>query len=123
MAQMDWIIIRPPKDKAFISSDHPAFTFNPRPEGFWGSGIGLLAPNCETIAVLTPRLAIYLSQKHNPDGVRSINGNPELIDNLNARVTIVSHRFVLSHSEPLLKRWVKRTKLSERGPYSRVKIG
>ncbi len=123
MAQMDWIIVRPPKDKAFISSDHPAFTFNPKPEGFWGSGIGLLALNCETIAVLTPKLAIYLSQKHNPDGVRSIKGSSELVDNFNLRATVVSHRFVLSHSEALLRSWVKRTRLSERGPYSKVHVG
>jgi len=122
MAQMDWIIIRPPRDKAFVSSDHPAFTFNPKPEGFWGSGIGLLAPNCETIAVLTPKIAIYLSQNHNPEGVRSMNGSAELIDNFNFRSTIVSSRFVISHSEALLRRWVKKTNLIERGPYGRIKV-
>lgn len=122
MVQMEWIIIRTPKDKTFISSDHPAFTFNPRPEG-WGSGIGLLAQNCETIVILTPKVGIYLSQKHNPEEVRAITGNPELIDNFNFRVAVVSSRFVVSHSEALLRRWIDRTKLNERGPYSRVKVG
>lgn len=123
MVQMEWVIIKAPKNKAFISSDHPAFTFNPKPEGFWGSGIGLLALNCETIAILTPKIAIYLSQKHNPEGIRFINGTAELVDNFNFRATIVSSRFVISHSEELLRRWIERTKLSERGPYSAVKVG
>ena len=123
MVQMEWIVIRAPKNKAFISSDHPAFTFNPKPEGYWGSGIGLLALNCETIAILTPKAAIYLSQKHNPESVRFINGSSELIDNFNFRAAIVSSRFVISHCEALLCKWVERTKLSERGPYSRVKVG
>lgn len=123
IVQMDWIIIRAPKDKTFISSDHPVYTFNPKPEGFWGSGIGLLAPNCETVAILTPKLAIYLSQKHNPYGVRSVISSSDLIDNFNFWSTRVSYRFVLSHNEKLLRRWIKRTKLSERGQYGKVHVG
>lgn len=122
-AQMEWTILRAPKNKAFITSDNPALTFNIKPEGFWGSGIGILALNCETTAVLTPELAIFLSQKHNPDGIEYLTASPQLIDNINFRTAICSSRFVVSHSEPLLKKWVERTHLDKREPYISVDVG
>lgn len=123
MVQMEWLIIKAPDRKSFISSDHPAYTFNPRPEGFWGSGIGLLALNCETVAILTPKIGIYLKQKRKPDSIRFIEGNLELVDNLNFRTAITSSRFVISRDEPLLKKWIEKTQLDERGPYSAVSVG
>lgn len=123
MVQMEWLIIEAPEGKAFIGSDHPAFTFNPKPEGFWGSGIGLIALNCETSVILTPKLAIYLNQKRKPKSIKFIKGNPELVDNLNFRTAVVSSRFVIAHSDALLRKWIEKTKLNERGPYSSVKVG
>jgi hypothetical protein len=122
-AQMEWTVLRAPKNKAFIMSDNPALTFNIKPEGFWGSGIGILAPNCETTAVLTPRVCIFLSQKHNPDVIEYVNASPELVDNINFRTAVCSSRFVVSHSEALLKKWVEKTHLDKRGPYISVDVG
>ncbi len=122
-AQMEWTVLRAPSNKAFITSDNPALTFNIKPEGFWGSGIGILAPNCETTAVLTPKLCIFLSQKHNPDAIEYVTANPELVDNINYRTAVCSSRFVVSHSEALLRKWVDRTHLDKRGPYVAVSVG
>ncbi len=122
IVRMEWIILRAPERKAFIGSDHPAFTFNPKPEGFWGSGIGLLALNCETFVILTPKLAIYLKQERKPKSIKFITGSPELIDNINFRTVVTSSRFVISHSDILLRKWIGKTKLNERGPYSAVKV-
>lgn len=122
-AQMEWHVLRAPNNKAFITSDNPALTFNIKPEGFWGSGIGILAPNCETTVVLTPKLCIFLSQKHNPDAIEYVTANPELVDNINFRIAVCSSRFVVSHSEPLLKKWVDRTHLDKRGPYITISVG
>jgi hypothetical protein len=123
MFQMEWSVFKAPKNKAFISSDNPIFTYNPKPEGFWGSGIGLLALNCETTAVLTPKIAIYLSQKHNPSIVEFFNASNDLVDTINGRVSICSSRFVFSHSISLLKRWIEKIKLWERPIYSQIKVG
>ncbi len=123
MYQMEWIVLTAPKHKAFISSDHPVFTFNPKPEGFWGSGIGLIALNCETIAVLTPKIAIYLSQNLNPTPVKFFNVSDDLVDNINLRTAICSSRFVFSDSLPLVRRIVERTRLGERPPYSQIRVG
>jgi len=122
MAQMEWVILEAPKNKAFVGSDHPALTFNVRPEGFWGSGIGILAPNCETTAILTPKLCIFMSQKHNPDSVEFAKANPGLVDNINFRTAVCSSRFLISHNQALLKKWVKRTQLDKRGLYSAVDV-
>ncbi len=121
-AQMEWVIFRAPRNKAFISSDNPVFTFNIKPEGFWGSGIGVLAPNCETTAVLTPELCVFLSQKHNPDAIKYLIASPELVDNINYRTAVCSSRFVVSHSDSLLRKWVERTDLAKRGPYVSVGV-
>lgn len=121
--QMEWTIFKPPKDKAFITSDNPAYTFNVKPEGFWGSGIGFLAPNCESTAMLTPKVAIFLSQKHNPSVVRSMDVSNDLVKNINFRTAICSTRFIVSNSETLLKRTVERTHLDKRGSYAKVKVG
>ena len=123
MVQMEWLIIKAPEGKAFISSDHPAFTFNIKPEGFWGSGIGLIALNCETSVILTPKLAIYLNQKRKPKSIKFITANSELIDSLNFRTALLSSRFVISHSDTLLRKWIGKTRLNERGPYSSVRVG
>jgi len=123
MIQMEWIIIKAPDGKSFISSDRPAFTFNPKPEGFWGSGIGLIALNCETSVILTPKLAIYLNQKRKPKSIKFITGTSDMVDNFNFRTAIVSSRFVISHSDTLLRKWIGKTRLNERGPYSAVKAG
>lgn len=122
MAQMEWIVFFAPEQKAFISSDNPVYTFNSRPEGFWGSGLGLLAPNCETTAVLTPKVTIYLSQKHNPSVVKFYKAPRELVDTLNGRTAICSSRFLFSHSLPLVRRMVERTKLWKRLAYSQIKV-
>lgn len=122
MAQMEWVILDAPKNKAFVGSDHPALTFNIKPEGFWGSGIGILVPNCETTAILTPKLCIFMSQKHNPDSVELVKAAPGLVDNINFRTGVCSSRFLISHSEVLLKKWVERTQLDKRGPYSAVNV-
>ncbi len=119
-AQMEWIIWEAPKNKAFITSDNPAFTFNVKPEGFWGSGLGILAPNCETTVVLTPKLCIFLSQERNPDSIKYIKATSKLVDNINARTAICSSRFLVSHNEALLKKWVRRTSLVKRAPYLSV---
>lgn len=121
-AQMEWTVLRAPKNKAFITSDNPAFTFNIKPEGFWGSGIGILAPNCETMAVLTPKIVVFLSQIHNPDSIEYVTASPQLVDNINFRTAVCSSRFVVSHSEKLLKKWVEKTHLDKRGPYVSVKV-
>jgi Protein of unknown function (DUF4238) len=121
MYQMEWIVLIAPKDKAFISSDHPVFTFNPKPEGFWGSAIGLMALNCETTAVLTPKIAIYLSQNLNSTPVvKFTNVSSDLVDTINLRTAICSSRFVFSHALPLVRQIVEKTRLGERPPYSQV---
>ena len=122
-AQMEWVILEAPRGKSFITSDNPAFTFNIKPEGFWGSGIGILAPNCESTAVLTPRFCVFLSQKNNPDSISYVKATSKLVDNINFRTAICSSRFVVSHSEALLKKWVKRTHLDKRAPYISVDVG
>lgn len=123
MAQMGWVILETPKNKEFVGSDHPALTFNVRPEGFWGSGIGILAPNCETTAVLTPKLCIFMSQKHNPDSVEFAKASSGQVDNINFRTTVCSSRFLISHNQGLLKKWVEKTQLHKRGLYSAVNVG
>lgn len=122
MCQMEWTILRAPKQKAFITSDNPVYTINLKPEGFWSSGIGLLAPNCETTAILTPKLAIFLSQNHSPESAYFMNCPPHIVDTFNFRTAVTSDRFVISHSDALLKKIVERTKVDIRGPYSKVKV-
>lgn len=123
MVQMDWkILIAPPK-KAYIISDKPAYTINANPTpDFFGHSLGLFAPNCETFCILTPKVAIYLSQKHNPDGSDIYEAKEEFVDFLNRATAITCHRFLVSHNNPLLKKWVDKVKLKQRGIYHQVSV-
>lgn len=122
ISQMEWNILNPPKDKNFIISDNPAFTINIKPEGFYGSGLGLLVLNCESTAVLTPKVAIFLSQNHNPKTVYYTQITNPTVKNINFRVAVCSVRFVISNNEVLLKRIIERTHIEKRGSYARVKV-
>jgi|SRR3990170_9077557 len=122
IAQMEWTILTSPRGKKFITSDNPVYTMNIKPEGFWGSGIGLLAPNCETVAVLTPSVAIFLSQNHNPDAVYSEIAKKRFVENINKRTAICSTRFVVSKNRKLLSKVVKDVQLEKRGQYGQVKV-
>ena len=122
IAQMEWTILTVPQGKKFITSDNPAYTMNIRANGFYGSGIGLLAPNCETIAILTPSVAIFLSQNHNPDAVYSEEASKKLVENINRRTAICSKRFVVSKNRKLLSRVVKDVQLEKRKQYSQIKV-
>jgi hypothetical protein len=122
MYQMEWTVLTAPKNSPFISSDHPVFTYNPKPEGFWGKAIGLMALNCETIAVLTPKIAIYLSQNLNSTSVKFIEVSSDIVDTINLRTAVCSSRFVFSHALPLVRQFVERTRLGERPPYSQVNV-
>lgn len=123
IVQMEWkILIAPPK-KGYIISDKPAYTvnINPTPD-FFGHSLGLFALNCETFCVLTPKISIHLSQKHNPDISNIYEAKEGFIDFLNQATTITSYRFLVSNSHPLLKKWVDKTNLKERGNYHQVKV-
>ncbi|MCX6726230.1 MAG: DUF4238 domain-containing protein [Candidatus Shapirobacteria bacterium] len=121
IVQMEWkILIAPPK-KAFITSDKPAYTANINPtDDFYGNSIGLFAPGCETFCVLTPQVAVYLSQTHNPNVADIYEAKEEFVDFLNKTTAITCYRFLLSHSQLLLKKWVEKTKLKTRGVYHKV---
>lgn len=121
-AQMEWTILSTSRGRKFITSDNPVYTMNIKPEGFMGSGIGLFAPNCETIAVLTPSVAIFLSQNHNPEAVYSELARKKLVDNINKRTAICSTRFVVSKNRKLLGKIIKNVQLEKKKQYGRVKI-
>jgi hypothetical protein len=74
-------------------------------------------------AVLTVKLGIFLSEEHKLDSVKHVKATLQLVENINARIAICSSRFVVSHSEVLLERWVKRTHLDKRPAYISVDIG
>lgn len=122
IAQMEWTILVAPKGKKFITSDNPIYTMNIKPEGFYGSGIGLLAPNCETVALLTPSIAIFLSQTHNPDAVYSQVAKKKFVENINARTAICSKRFVIAKNRKLLSKVVNSVQLEKRKLYGQVKV-
>lgn len=122
IAQMEWTILTTPRGKKFIISDNPVYTMNIKPQGFYGSGIGLLAPNCETIAVLTPSVAIFLSQNHNPDAVYLEVARKKLVEKINKRTAICSKRFVISKNRKLLSRVIKDVQLEKREQYGQVKV-
>lgn len=114
--------IKSSKNSPFISSDHPVFTYNPKSEGIWGKAIGLMALNCETIAVLTPKIAIYLSQNLNSTSIKFFEVSSDIVDTVNLRTAVCSSRFVFSHALPLLRQIVEITRLGERPPYSQVNV-
>ncbi len=123
MYQMEWHVFIAPKDSPFITSDHPVFTYNPKPEGLWGRAIGLMALNCETTALLTPKIAIYLLQNLDASAVTFFEASSDIVDTINLRTAVCSTRFVFSHAFPLLRQIVERTRLGERPPYSQVRVG
>jgi len=122
MFQMEWTILTAPTGKKFISSDNPVYTTNVKPPGFYGSGIGLLAPNCETIAVLTPSTAIFLSQIRNPDAVFSEQASKRFVENINKSTAICSKRFVISKNRKLLSQIVRNVQLEKRKQYGQIKM-
>lgn len=121
--QMSWYILIAPPKKAYLISDKPAFTFKTAlPTNFYDQGIGVLAPSCETQVVLTPKISIYLSQEHSPKFVEIIESSADMVDELNKRIAICCHRYLISHSYDLLYKWVEKTKLKDRGQYHQVRV-
>lgn len=115
--QMEWNILIAPKSKAFITSDIPFYTVNTKPEerDFWRGGIGLLAPNCKTFAILSPNACIFLDQKRNPEGVLRYPAPSYLIDAINCYTAFSSSELLIAHNEALLKSIVKKTKIEGKG--------
>ena len=112
IVQMEWKVLIAPKRKAYLTSDKPAYTINANPTpDFYGSNLGLFALNCETFCILTPQIAIYLSQKHGPEVAEIYEAKEEFIDFLNQATTITCYRFLVSHAQPLIKKWVDKTQL------------
>ena len=123
IVQMEWKVLIAPKRKAYLTSDKPAYTINANPTpDFYGSNLGLFALNCETFCILTPQIAIYLSQKHGPEVAEIYEAKEEFIDFLNQANTITCYRFLVSHAQPLIKKWVDKTQLKNRGLYHQVSV-
>lgn len=123
MVQMKWMILIAPPKKSFLISDKPAYTFKTKQSNnFYGQGIGLLAQDCETCVVLTPKLAIFLSQDHSPHTVDIFQPPPDVVDTINSRTTVCCHQYLVSQSYELLHKWVEKTHLKDRGQYHQVRV-
>jgi len=121
--QMSWYVLIAPPKKAFMISDKPAFTYKTASGmNFLDQGIGILASNCETQVVLTPYISIYLSQEHSPKFAEIITASADMVDEINRRTAICSHRYLISHSYDLVHKWVDKIKLQGRGQYHQVRV-
>lgn len=116
--KMGWVFRYAPKGKAFITSDNSFFvkylgpTDNPL-------GYGLRSPNTLTFVTLTPKVCLtLLNTTESITAVDRLHG--DMLNDLNNYVGLFSNRFVISHSEALLKKVIERTKLDNAEPYEAI---
>lgn len=98
--KLNWRVLEAPKNCAFVTSDNP----------FVNLGRGLLEPHTFKIFPLTPRKVLLIG--HTQDASLGYGKcNAKQVHMFNKNIALRSERYVFSHSKPLLRRTVERTKI------------
>lgn len=106
---MQWVVCRTAKKKFLLSDiNFTVEQVEELPPGMGGGG--LMSPGSQSMSVLTPELAIILRPK--PGRTKFVNVDSKFVESSNVIYALRSRRLVISHSEAVLKRVVKTTKLA-----------
>jgi hypothetical protein len=106
---MQWVVCRAVKKKFLLSDINFTVEQVEALPPVMGGG-GLLSPGSQSMSVLTPDLAIILRPK--PGLTKFINVDSKFVESGNVIYALRSRRLVISHSEAMLKRVVKLSKLA-----------
>ena len=117
--QMEWRIVFAPVNSAFVVSDNPFIIFSPSEHNPY-RGVGIITPGVVKLIPLSKNFYIALLDKGNK--ITSHNAIREHCKFINDHIALNCDRFVYSHSLPLLKSIIERTKLKERPERIRVEV-
>lgn len=112
--QMDWLLLRAPKDGAFITSDNP-YTLFPHqeynPNSFWDGAVGILTPGAKKALPLSPNTSLFMCDR----GGRfaETTAPRDKVRKINLFYAQTSDRFIFAKDEPLLRYIVKKSRVDE----------
>jgi hypothetical protein len=118
--RLNWDILSAPKGESFVTCDNP-FTVVPPPsfdDTF--DGFGILTPGASTVVPLSRRTAICF--RGEGDQTRGAVVYKDFLRSVNLVVAANSERFVIAREEALLRSLVRKAKLDQWQPGSRVKM-
>ncbi|ASY74319.1 DUF4238 domain-containing protein [Sinorhizobium fredii] len=111
LSQMQSTVVVAPPGKAFITSDAPAYRYDPeahkRPFQYQGAGLGW--PTTEVILPLSPRQALIVHHGERVPGIKPIKYASlpgTLVDELNRRTQIFADKTIVSHQGVFDRNWM-----------------
>ena len=112
---MDWIIVRAPRKKSFMTSDAPVVIT--RPHGHNPLlGVGLATPGAEKVIPLTSEIALLVWDVSDTPRVQYGVIDRDRLRGLNEMLARNSQRFSISCSEALLRSVLRQTRLAATAP-------
>lgn len=112
--QMDWLLLRAPKDGAFVTSDNP-YTLFPHaeynPNSFLDGAVGILTPGAKKALPLSPNTSLFMCD-HGGRFAKTTAPRDKM-RNINLFYARTSDRFIFSKDELLLRSIVKRSGVDE----------
>ncbi len=112
--EMQWMIVRAPEGKSFITSDNPFFSWQyKKPENIL-DGEALHSRSSLSIFPISPKVCLVL--KYQPDLDIHFVAKGDFINSINNAIAIYSRKFVISHNDPLLRKVVERSNLKNIAP-------
>lgn len=122
---MDWVVLHAPANKAFITSDEPFVLMPPPRLANSIYGAGLATPGAMKFFPLTSRACLGLldMSKGRRSAVVRLPADGEMVRAINVNISANCERFVLSHSEPLLRSIVRASAVDSTEPRRRMEVG
>jgi hypothetical protein len=121
---MDWVVLHAPANKAFITSDEPFVLMPPPRLANSLYGAGLATTGAMKFFPLTSGMCLGLLDMANgrPSWVKHMPSDAEGVRAININIAANSERFVLSHSEPLLRSVVRASAVDRTDPPRRMEV-
>lgn len=110
LVQMDWMLIRAPKNTAFITTDNPFIILPPeKPVPFWG--VGIITPGAKKGLPISPNLCLFMGDK----GSKFVTGiiSRDKVRGLNISFARTSDRFVFARDKDHLVDIVRKSHVDE----------